>query len=216
MRLVLALGALLVAAAPALSFTLSGPARAVDGDTLKLGGQKVRLLSIDAPEARQTCAHGPCGATSTAYLAALLSRGPATCIGTDRDRYGRLLATCHVGVVEVNRAMVAAGHAVVFRRYSRAYLVEEAAARRAGRGIWADPSPQMPWDYRKTGGIASARAGAVDGCAIKGNISRDGTRIYHLPGSRDYTRTRISPDRGERWFCSEATARAAGWRRARG
>ena len=52
-------------------------------------------------------------------------------------------------------------------------------------------------------------------CNIKGNISHNsGRRIYHMPGDRDYARTRISPSRGERWFCSEAEARAAGWRRA--
>lgn len=49
-------------------------------------------------------------------------------------------------------------------------------------------------------------------CRIKGNINRDGERIYHVPGkSRWYTRTCINRP-GERWFCSEAEARAAGWR----
>lgn len=53
------------------------------------------------------------------------------------------------------------------------------------------------------------------GCTIKGNIAQDsGERIYHLPGDEFYDRTRISPARGERWFCTEAEARAAGWRRA--
>lgn len=54
-----------------------------------------------------------------------------------------------------------------------------------------------------------------DRCDIKGNISRTGARIYHVPGDRYYESTRISPPRGERWFCTEAEARAAGWRRAR-
>lgn len=52
------------------------------------------------------------------------------------------------------------------------------------------------------------------GCDIKGNISGNG-RIYHLPGGAHYARTRIDESRGERWFCSEAEARAAGWRPAR-
>lgn len=52
-------------------------------------------------------------------------------------------------------------------------------------------------------------------CNIKGNISRSsGRRIYHVPGDPDYASTRISPGHGERWFCTEAEARAAGWRRA--
>lgn len=53
-------------------------------------------------------------------------------------------------------------------------------------------------------------------CNIKGNISIDtGERIYHVPGQEHYWETKISPEYGERWFCSEAEARGAGWRRAR-
>ena len=53
-------------------------------------------------------------------------------------------------------------------------------------------------------------------CAIKGNISRKGDKIYHLPGSRDYDRTVITTGSGERMFCSEDEAKAAGWRAERG
>lgn len=53
-------------------------------------------------------------------------------------------------------------------------------------------------------------------CTIKGNISiNTGERIYHVPGQRHYAETRISPQHGERWFCSESEARSAGWRRSR-
>lgn len=52
-------------------------------------------------------------------------------------------------------------------------------------------------------------------CRIKGNINRQGTRIYHVPGGRWYDATIIDRRRGERWFCSEAEARAAGWRRSK-
>ena len=56
------------------------------------------------------------------------------------------------------------------------------------------------------------RAKGVGGCRIKGNVSYNrGMRIYHMPGDRDYSRTRIDSSRGERWFCTEAEARAAGW-----
>ncbi|MDR9776900.1 hypothetical protein RJJ65_30455 [Rhizobium hidalgonense] len=52
-------------------------------------------------------------------------------------------------------------------------------------------------------------------CNIKGNVSiGSGERIYHVPGQEYYDETKISPQYGERWFCSEAEARAAGWRRA--
>ncbi|MBW9116521.1 hypothetical protein JNB88_23065 [Rhizobium cauense] len=52
-------------------------------------------------------------------------------------------------------------------------------------------------------------------CNIKGNVSiNSGERIYHVPGQYYYAATKISPQYGERWFCSEAEARAAGWRKA--
>lgn len=58
---------------------------------------------------------------------------------------------------------------------------------------------------------------SAQGCEIKGNISIDtGERIYHLPGQEYYSQTKISPEHGEKWFCSEDEARAAGWRKARG
>jgi hypothetical protein len=52
-------------------------------------------------------------------------------------------------------------------------------------------------------------------CRIKGNVSRNGERIYHMPSDRYYGVTRINPNFNERWFCTEAEAQAAGWRRAR-
>lgn len=53
------------------------------------------------------------------------------------------------------------------------------------------------------------------GCVIKGNISiSTGKKLYHLPGMQDYERTRIDPSKGERWFCTEAEAKANGWQKA--
>jgi hypothetical protein len=60
----------------------------------------------------------------------------------------------------------------------------------------------------------SAPSAPTTGCRIKGNISQSG-RIYHVPGSPSYDQTRIDESKGERWFCSEAQARAAGWRAPR-
>lgn len=61
----------------------------------------------------------------------------------------------------------------------------------------------------------STSAEESGGCNIKGNVSTRGERIYHVPGQRYYNQTRISASHGERWFCSEKEARAAGWRRSR-
>jgi hypothetical protein len=76
----------------------------------------------------------------------------------------------------------------------------------------------------RRGGASSAAASAptrpqpssapTGGCRIKGNISQNG-RIYHVPGSSSYDQTQIDTSKGERWFCTEAEARAAGWRAPR-
>ena len=52
-------------------------------------------------------------------------------------------------------------------------------------------------------------------CLIKGNVNSKGERIYHPPGCRYYNATVIDPNRGERWFCTENEAIAAGWRRTK-
>lgn len=78
----------------------------------------------------------------------------------------------------------------------------------AGLGYFADELP--------VAGIASYASSQVSpSCRIKGNISIDtGERIYHVPGQKYYTSTRIDHAYGERWFCSEAEAKSAGWRRS--
>ena len=68
---------------------------------------------------------------------------------------------------------------------------------------------------RHAWGQGQANTNAIGACRIKGNVSKDGTRIYHVPGGGYYDRTRIDASRGERWFCSEREARHAGWRRSR-
>ncbi|KKC39433.1 hypothetical protein WH87_04270 [Devosia epidermidihirudinis] len=63
--------------------------------------------------------------------------------------------------------------------------------------------------------LLSCAAAQKNGCNIKGNINTRGERIYHVPGQRYYNDTKISASHGERWFCTEAEARAAGWRRSK-
>ncbi len=108
--------------------------------------------------------------------------------------------------------MVANGLALAYLRYSLDYVEEEADAREAQRGIWASEFVK-PWEWRRGKRIA-ANDNAPDQCHIKGNINRKGERIFHMPGQHAYAVTRINPATGERWFCSEAEALAAGWRKA--
>lgn len=189
--------------------------RVVDGDTFMVGAETIRLQNIDAPEAGQMCRaeNGrsyDCGATSTQALARLLEQGGLRCVGNTRDRYDRKLAHCTVQGQDIGAAMVARGHARAYDRYSREYLPQQRLAQKAGVGIWAGDH-EAPWQVRER----PAQPVPDQRCAIKGNISSKGVRIYHLPGQENYARTRINPRKGERWFCTEAEARQAGWRRAR-
>ena len=71
---------------------------------------------------------------------------------------------------------------------------------------------QRPAEWRAKRWEEAKRA-APDGCPIKGAVSQDG-KVYLLPWSREYDRVKVRSGRGERWFCSEQDARAAGWRLA--
>lgn len=198
------------------SLALEGPVRVVDGDTLDLGGAPVRLFGIDAPERAQTCrrdgAEWACGAWSARVLAGLVRSGDVTCRGRDVDRHGRTVAVCHAGGRDIAADLVAAGAAVAYRRYAQDYVATEARARAKGLGVWAGQMA-LPEEYRHAArGAGAAKAPA--GCKIKGNIGTSGP-IYHRPGQRDYDATRVSPAKGEAWFCTEAEARAAGFRPAR-
>lgn len=94
------------------------------------------------------------------------------------------------------------------------YDLAEKSAQIAETGLWSGIM-QSPAAYRAAQRTTSPDVSAPDAsCIIKGNISNSG-RIYHMPHNRDYANTRINEARGERWFCTEAEARAAGWRAAR-
>ena len=201
--------------------SVSGPARVIDGDTLDVGGVRVRLHGIDAPERAQRCrVQGRtrlCGRDSTRALAGRIGASPVVCEARDRDQYGRVIGICRANGGDLNAWMVAERWAFAYRRYSHAYVGHETRARAEKRGVWAG-DVVAPWEWRKgrrlDGGRGAARS-VPRQCAIKGNISKGGTRIYHVPGGRYYARTGIDTSKGERWFCTEAEARAAGWRRSK-
>lgn len=204
-------------AQPAAAEALRGRGKAVDGDTLTLRGQTLRLYGIDAPERGQGCTRADgrgwdCGGWARDRLAALLAEGPIACTARERDRYGRIVARCEGPRGDIAAALVAEGAAFAYRRYAQDYVDAEKRAAIAGIGLWQGEAERPDLHRATTAPPPQAPPGR---CAIKGNISANG-RIYHLPGSRSYDETRIDTRRGERWFCSEAEARAAGWRRAGG
>ncbi|MFX1724884.1 thermonuclease family protein [Stenotrophomonas sp. AS1] len=204
---------------------LVGRATVTDGDTLTVAKQRIRLWGIDAPESAQQCTGKdgrtwPCGRRSAAALDGYLLEKTVCCQPKDTDRYGRVVAECFVQGASVNRWMVRSGWAVAYRQYATAFIADEADARQHQRNLWQGPF-QMPADYRRSKRDQAARHApaatqpAPGGCQIKGNISRQGNKIYHVPGQRDYARTNIDTSRGERMFCSPADAVRAGWQPAK-
>jgi len=204
---------------------LVGRATVTDGDTLTVAKQRIRLWGIDAPESAQQCTGKdgrtwPCGRRSAAALDGYLLETPVRWQPKDTDRYGRVVAECFVQGQSVNRRMVRAGWAVAYRQYATAFIADEADARQHQRNLWQGPF-QMPADFRRSKRDQAARHAPVaaqpapGGCRIKGNISGQGKKIYHVPGQRDYARTSIDLSRGERMFCSPGDALRAGWQPAK-
>jgi endonuclease YncB( thermonuclease family) len=216
---------------------ISGRARIVDGDTIAIADSKIRFEGIDAPETDQVCldqrgAKWLCGITARDQLAEHVGGRSLDCTPSGTDTYHRTLAVCRVDGEDLNAWMVHEGWALAFTRYSRAYAADEEAAREAGRGLWSGAFI-APWDWRHRSArttvlgavvvplaaqaellapASSAGAPSPD-CIIKGNLSRIGEHIYHLPGSRDYAQINMAVA-GKRWFCTEDEAKAAGWRPA--
>ena len=199
----------------------TGRVAVIDGDTLDVGGARVRLHGVDAPENAQSCGTGSgavwaCGDWVTQETALRFAGREAVCETVDIDRYERIVARCAVDGTDIGEALVSAGLALAYIEYSEDYAETEAAARAAGRGIWRG-EVEAPWDWRRAKRAERAEPAPerveAGGCAIKGNVSGGG-RIYHMPGDPFYGRTKIDTAAGERWFCNEAEARRAGWRHA--
>nr|WP_245582479.1 thermonuclease family protein [Neorhizobium lilium] len=117
---------------------MRGPFHVIDGDTLSAGGERLRLLGIDAPELHQICkdAEGRdwrCGSAARMGLIRLVEAGDVECRGRARDRYHRLLVECRRGADSINGRMVREGLAVA----SGGYEHEEAEAQQARQGLWA-------------------------------------------------------------------------------
>jgi len=131
---------------------VTGKPRVVDGDTIWIGETKIRLHGIDAPEMKQTCIKGDekysCGQAATVALKEMLTDRDVKCQGKDVDRYGRIVAVCFVGEVDINASMVVLGWALAYRRYSMDYVDEEATAKASRVGMWAGEFVE-PWEWRR-------------------------------------------------------------------
>ena len=129
---------------------IRGFAYAVDGDTLRLGGRRVRLLGIDAPELAQTCTnpHGgawACGEAARALMVDTIGGRQVICQPDGYDRYRRILAHCEVGGTDIQALMGSHGLAVADGGYGG----EQQQAAADKRGIW-DGSFMLPSLWRRT------------------------------------------------------------------
>jgi micrococcal nuclease len=194
----------------------------IDGDTIRVevAGKlyTVRYIGIDTPETRHPEKgiepFGPEAAQKNKELV----EGKLVRLEKDvseTDRYGRLLRYVWLGDTLVNEELVKLGFARVSTfppdvKYAERFLAAEQEARSAGRGLWGLAEPTA-----RTREAATLCPGGCltppPGCQIKGNIARDGRKLYHLPGSSAYALTKVDPEKGERWFCTAAEAEAAGW-----
>jgi len=235
--LLLAAALAVLASPPAAANVLAGPALEIDGDTIDMTGTRIRLIGIDAPESAQQCRREgqawDCGRDATAALHEILSGGSLECTAQGTDRYGRTLATCRTALFDLGHEMVRRGFAVPFGDDAPSeYAEARDLARQLQFGIWAGEFEEpAAWRAANPQGSPQLARAAADesparaapqrpareerytnafGCAIKGNHSRYGDYIYHLPGQRYYDGTRP-----EVLFCTEREAIAAGFRRSK-
>ncbi len=209
-------------------------ARVIDGDTVELeGGRKLRYIGIDTPETVDPRTPVQCFGVEAKEENKRLVDGKTVRLEKDvseTDKYGRLLRYVYVDDLMVNDFLVRQGfaHASTYPpdvKYNQQLLEAEQEARENERGLWAEcpadsnPTPEVRFPQAtglQPGALEERDFGAgQSSCTIKGNISSSGEKIYHMPGCGSHEKTSIDEARGERWFCSEIEAVAAGWRKAK-
>ncbi|OGK64525.1 hypothetical protein A2313_04735 [Candidatus Roizmanbacteria bacterium RIFOXYB2_FULL_41_10] len=175
--------------------------RIIDGDTIELdNGERVRYLGVDTPEI------GECYATAAISLNRQLVLNKQVHLQTDAnklDQYGRILAYVFVSKIMINQELLRQGAGAYFEDYlNHRYQAELIAAAQGAH-------------QNKTGLWRTCAQDKKLGCLIKGNLDPNDRRFYHLPGFRHYSQIVMNLDKGDRWFCTEPDAIAAGFKRAR-
>ena len=131
---------------------IKGKAKVIDGDTIHIGNNKIRLNGIDAPEQKQTCSfegnEWNCGQDATFFLSNLINRKSVNCRVNDIDQYKRLVAVCFIDNININQIMVIFGWAIAYRYYSKDFIKEEQIAKKNKIGIWRGTFEE-PYIYRK-------------------------------------------------------------------
>ena len=193
----------------------------VDGDTLIIeDGIRIRLLGVDAPES------GECFNLEAKSALSKLVLGQEIVLEKDQtatDSFDRLLRYVflheenpEMNSVFVNKELVREGFAQSNyvkpnRRYLSGLQAAQREAEEEGVGIWGscDVGSTTASPDRE-----QASEPYSDECVIKGNISKDYTKNYFLPGCPNYKRVKVDTRKGEKWFCTEKEAKDDGWQRS--
>lgn len=217
----------LAAPVPAVS-EIAGRAAVVDGDTLDVSGNRIRLHGIDAPERSASCRNASrgdweCGLWAQYEAERRYQGAEVSCRDLGERTHGRVVAQCFHDGRDISHDLIRAGVVQVCPRFalehahSRPYIDAEKEAAIAARGIFDGEPPERAAFCREQAAPrellpVSDQRDDEGTCIIKGNVSGNG-RIYHMPGQADYERVKMNhPEK--RWFCSEEEAQKAGWRRA--
>jgi micrococcal nuclease len=214
------LAALLCLSTTAQQQTITGKVVGVsDGDTITVldAGKrqhKVRLDGIDAPESNQDF-----GSRAKQSLSDLVFGKMVTVTSSKTDRYSRTLGKVTLDGKDINLEQINRGMAWFYRYYAKelsgndavTYEQAEAQARSEKRGLWTDPAPTPPWDFRR-GKTAKAPGVKPTSADVGGIVGNRNSKIYHLPNCPDYSKV---SERNRVPFKTEAEAQAAGYRKAR-
>lgn len=174
----------------------------VDGDTIILeDGKEVRLIGIDTPEKNQFYFNEAKDKISELVFGKSVSLEYDV---TKKDMYGRDLAHVWLGGKLINLELVGLGFAQIYTvppnlMYVDVLLEAQKGAREKKLGLWGNAELSKQ----------------IEGCKIKGNISTNNEKIYHMPGQMYYEKTSTTESKGEKWFCTELDALDNGYRKAR-
>jgi len=195
--------------------------KVVDGDTIDIlvngKTERLRLIGINTPEVFDPRKPVKCFGREASNNAHKLLDGAKVKIAADpsqddKDVYGRFLRyVWRSDGLFYNLSAIKGGFAYEYTfnvpyKYQTEFKAAQKYAQDNSLGLWA----KDVCDNFK----ATVVSNTTSKCLIKGNISASGVKIYHLPGCPYYKQTIINESNGEKWFCTEAEALAAGWRKA--